>query len=259
MTDPGIVFFDIDGTLSDNDTRCVPESAKNALNRLKAEGFKLCIASGRNFFRIHDEIRQINKWDYYISCNGHEIFDKKGNCLLRKFFPREVVEKCIELSGKTSVNIELKTEDSTFIIYEPDETMLNAFDYFNVTPPTVKKYEGEKITSMMLFPVDGRKIPEFDDYEAIETLYGEAFYCDIVLKGFDKISAIRRVMEISGESSFIAIGDSNNDIKMIKEAAIGIAMGNANEKVKEAADFVTTHIKDNGIANAVDFILRRKL
>ena len=52
-------------------------------------------------------------------------------------------------------------------------------------------------------------------------------------------------------SECIAFGDGGNDIPILKTAGIGVAMGNAADNVKAAADYVTTHVDDNGIANAL--------
>ena len=52
-------------------------------------------------------------------------------------------------------------------------------------------------------------------------------------------------------SETIAFGDGGNDISMIKHAAIGVAMGNANDDVKEVADYVTDSVDEDGIYNAL--------
>ena len=53
-----------------------------------------------------------------------------------------------------------------------------------------------------------------------------------------------------------AIGDGYNDISMIRYAGLGIAMGNANDKVKEAADYVTDSMEQDGLLHAVQYLLQ---
>ena len=48
-----------------------------------------------------------------------------------------------------------------------------------------------------------------------------------------------------------AFGDAANDITLIKNAGVGIALGNAIQEVKDVADYVTSHVGDNGIYNAL--------
>ena len=49
----------------------------------------------------------------------------------------------------------------------------------------------------------------------------------------------------------VAFGDGGNDLTMIREAGIGIAMGNANDVLKQAADYITTTVDDDGVLNAL--------
>ena len=53
------------------------------------------------------------------------------------------------------------------------------------------------------------------------------------------------------KDNVMCFGDGGNDISMLKYASIGVAMGNAADKVKDAANYVTTSIDDNGISNAL--------
>ena len=52
----------------------------------------------------------------------------------------------------------------------------------------------------------------------------------------------------------VAFGDGGNDIPMLKEAAVGVAMGNASDEVKKAADYVTDNVDDDGIRNALEHL-----
>lgn len=73
-----------------------------------------------------------------------------------------------------------------------------------------------------------------------------------VPKGFSKASGIRFVCEklgIAHENTY-AFGDSVNDVEMLKYVAHGIAMGNGTEEAKQASDYVTDDIHENGIYNA---------
>ena len=69
----------------------------------------------------------------------------------------------------------------------------------------------------------------------------------------DKAVGMRKFMELHGiaRNEVIAFGDSDNDVGMLEFAGIGVAMGNANENAKAAADFVTKHIDDDGVAYAL--------
>ena len=67
------------------------------------------------------------------------------------------------------------------------------------------------------------------------------------------MAGIKRYLEMTGikREEIIAFGDAENDLEMIRFAGIGVAMGNAEEEVKKAADFVTADIDDDGIEKAL--------
>lgn len=75
---------------------------------------------------------------------------------------------------------------------------------------------------------------------------------DIISKDGGKDHGIRKILEDHGftREESIAFGDSDNDLEMLEFAGIGVAMGNAAESVKEVADYVTSHIDEDGIWNA---------
>ena len=78
-------------------------------------------------------------------------------------------------------------------------------------------------------------------------------YADIIPKGGGKHEGMRKVGEHYGfaPEEAMAFGDGGNDISMLKAAGIGVAMGNASEKVKLAADYVTDSVDNDGIEKAL--------
>lgn len=251
-----LLFFDIDDTLLDAKTRKIPESTAGALARLHTAGFLLGIASGRNAFYLPDGIRELAPWSYYIFGSGHIIRDRDFRIIECHVFPPEVVAQCLAISYRTGATLELKNEEGKFITREANESMKQAFSYFDVEYPLVRAYEGQVVTSMTCYAPAGMRIPEFDAYDKIEMLYGRSSYCDIVLRGIDKVSAIHRILELEGAEKFVAFGDSLNDLGMIRAADFSVAMGNGCEEVKAAADEITAPVWDDGILKAAEKILQ---
>ena len=89
------------------------------------------------------------------------------------------------------------------------------------------------------------------------TVFQFEHYADCVIKGLNKAKGIEKVLEITGirRENTIAIGDSGNDYDMINYAGIGVAMGNSEPKIIEAADFVTDTNYNCGVAKAIEKFL----
>ena len=86
--------------------------------------------------------------------------------------------------------------------------------------------------------VSGRWHPEFTDITAREADKGKGIQAIARYKGFDPARTI-------------AFGDGGNDLSMILQAGIGVAMGNATPQLKQHADYITTSVDDDGILNAL--------
>ncbi len=82
---------------------------------------------------------------------------------------------------------------------------------------------------------------------------------DIVPAGNNKARGIPLILNYYGASieDAVAIGDSMNDLNMIRLAGLGIAMGNAMPEVQKAADYVAKDIDDNGLSDAIAFALKK--
>ena len=79
--------------------------------------------------------------------------------------------------------------------------------------------------------------------------------------GVDKGVGLRDLAEALGirQQQVMAVGDSANDIAMLRYAAFGVAMGNASAEAKAAADYITASNDQDGLAQAVDALLEGRI
>lgn len=245
-----IAFFDIDGTLVSLKTHRVPESTLRALNAMREQGMKLVISTGRSLPLLQDFLR--TGFDAYITLNGQYCFDEQG---AYRDVPLDVDD--IKVVAK---RVEAGEFDA--LVMESDRTYVNRLTERNTTAAANVDlvYEEGDFSRVYDHPVYQFNffIDRADEPAALEgtknmvaTRWCDLF-CDIVPaeggKDFGVAATLARYGLTPEEA--VAFGDGENDLSMLKAVGLGIAMGNAGELVKEKADYVTSHIDEDGIYNA---------
>ena len=107
------VFFDIDGTLVSFTTHTVPDSAREAIKRLRERGIKVFIATGR-LLRHTDVVRDIEV-DGYITVNGSYCLTSSGEVIYEQAFPQPVVERILSLMEQYGFDMELMTHENIYV------------------------------------------------------------------------------------------------------------------------------------------------
>ena len=119
--------------------------------------------------------------------------------------------------------------------------------------PEIGDYSGEKIYQILAFVPEEQKniLNELLDECSITSWNDTGI--DIIPKGGGKSAGIQKFLDEHGmdRSEIMAFGDGENDMDMLRFAGIGVAMGNASDMVKAAADYVTDTVDENGIENAL--------
>lgn len=246
-----VLFFDIDGTLMDSYEHKVPKSTIEALKRLKDNGHKVVISTGRGMFSIVQcGFSDIIKWDGYICNNGQMIYNENKEVIYSKYIDKESAEKCMELCHKRNSPYVYSIDGTPYLWEFPDDNMNAAYTFFQDDIPQKRKYNGENIVMFIIFGDENYDYSEYQKIDGIDVIPGRCRYADIVAKGFDKGNGIKYIKKYFDADETYSFGDSLNDIGMFKESSVGIAMGNANDEAKEAADYITDSVMDDGIFNA---------
>lgn len=252
------LFFDIDGTLVSFKTHAIPSSTVEALTAAKEKGVEIYISTGRPFALINNLGPIQHLIDGYITTNGAYCFigDDVISCspipkedvmhVIRKsdemHFPCMVVGEKMVTMYNTAAD-PLKVKRIADLLNVPDiENELPIEDVLNhrilqLTPFIDVDQEQEVLTSVTGME-SGRWCPDFADFTA---------------KGVSKAKGLKEMARFRNLdiSETMAFGDGGNDISIIREAGIGVAMGNANQSLKEVADYITTSVDDDGVYNAL--------
>lgn len=248
------IFLDIDGTLVSFKTHAVPETTRQALHELRRRGIKLFIATGRPLAQI-DNLEGL-VFDGYITLNGAYCLRGDGTVISRSPIPRDNIEALIHYQQQRPFPCICVSEHDISINYV-NEAVDELSRLVAVPPPPVKSLEEaarQDILQLSIY-VDHRQEEELMTgvLTGCESSRWNPLFTDLNRKGVDKAHGIDLILNHYGFSlgESMAIGDGGNDIAMLRHAGVGIAMGNAMEHVKEHADYVTGHIDEEGLPNAL--------
>ena len=235
-----------------------------AIRALQANGVAFTIATGRSSFLI-DKYASILGIDVpLITGNGSALWDPiTRSHVYSADFPEDKLRNLLKLCLDNNVDSTLYSTQGVFLT--PASSRQWFCDDYNEGLPEELKAPVARIDSSFL----DEKIPEFNKFLLINVcdsiaeelkddpdLYvvssGPTFY-DVMVKGVSKGNALLDLADHLGiprENTF-AIGDSENDLSMIRSARYGIAMGNSDPEVLEAASYITTVCEEDGFAKAV--------
>ena len=246
-------FFDIDGTLLSFKTHQVSPGTIRAFQALHEQGVLTFIASGRPKVLIPD---MPVSFDGYVTMNGGYCF-VGDQVLLRNPIPQGETDRWLHYAQDNGLCTMLFTEHE-MAINTLDDPVANAIHRqleFEMPPlrPIEEMYGSEVFQIIAVMPAER-------DAEVLELLphcrlpRWHPQFSDLVHMDNSKAVGIECVLNHFGIGceECIAFGDGGNDIEMLQWAGTGVAMGNAADEVKAAADMVTTDVDNEGIENAIN-------
>ena len=246
------VFFDIDGTLVSLNSHRMPESTHRALARLREKGIKVLISSGRH--RTIMENLDGETFDGYVTVNGSLCY-YQDKVVHKCSIPENDLRNWVEFLKTHNTNCFVVTEESIFLNHS-SESASKFLKLLNFESPEVRKFA--HIAPKPVYQIIGL-IEKGRDSEAVAALPNCSFnrwhpsFVDIIRKGSDKSKGMEVILDIMGISGqeCVAFGDGGNDLEMLRFAGIGVAMGNSELSVIEAANYVTDTVDNGGIWNAL--------
>ncbi|NDV58974.1 Cof-type HAD-IIB family hydrolase [Bacteroides sp. 519] len=248
------LFFDIDGTLVSFNTHKVPASTIDAIAKVKEKGIKVFIATGRPKAIINN-LGNL-EFDGYITMNGSICFAGKDEVIYKNSIPAEDVQTLTNIIRKKTITSTFVTEKKMYIVnpnWMSDEfsTLLNVHSLPQIDPEDIP---GKEIFQVSPFITPAQEVKLMPQIPHCESGRWHTSFTDIVAVGSGKNNGIDAIINHFGIAleDTMAFGDGGNDISMLKHAAIGVAMGNANDNVKQVADYVTDTVDNDGILKALE-------
>lgn len=272
-----IIFTDIDGTLYDFDLQ-MPDSAKEAIRKLKANGHQAYMVTGRSKAENSQELWDLD-FDGIICGNGSYI-ESHGKVVYHEHLSYDQCRRIVDWCERKGLGFYEESNNGLFAsetFYEKDgvEAIVRYKKAKGATSEELENIDLEDVIHGLkrgeeLYRDDVNKISfvlhSYDDYLEAKKEFadltvstwggkGEApIFGDAGIPDADKAKAIGMLLEYLGEDvkNTIAIGDAKVDIPMLEYCNIGVAMGSGGDEIKAMADYVTDDVDRDGFYKAFE-------
>lgn len=250
------LFFDIDGTLVSFKSHRIPQSTVDALEQAKKNGVEVYISTGRPK-QIINNLGQIEHLvDGYITANGARCFVEDTLVSQHAILPSDV-KKIIEAADRDNYPAIVVSESRFAIHHYTDEV----YEIFckglgvdsSIFITDVNELGDEPILQVTPFCTVEQEALLMPTLENCTSGRWHPAFTDITARGADKGKGLQAMADYLGLNieETMAFGDGGNDISIIKKAGVGVAMGNAGDELKQVADYITTHVDEDGVKNAL--------
>ncbi len=256
MTAKSIIFFDIDGTLY-NDEKKVPASTKKAIMSLKELGHEVAIATGRAPF-MFDDLREELDIDTYVSYNGQYVV-LNGDVIHKNPLPLDAIERLTEVALQHEHPV-------VYMDHEDMKANVPSHQYIDESISTLKikvhpthdpeYYKNRELFQALLFCEREEEQVYEDQFKEFDFIRWHRFSTDVLPSGGSKAKGIQKIVEALNikEENVYAFGDGLNDIEMLTVVKNSVAMGNGQEEAKKAAKFVTKSVDEDGILHGLKMV-----
>ena len=278
-TPPGIALLalDVDGTLV-TDANEVSPGTRAAVQRAHREGLAVVLATGRRYRTTHRVMEQLGLRLPVVCLGGALVKSDRGETLHSERLSTPQVERLLAVARRHGQALILQRDSAG---RGGPDFVVDARPSWNGPTRYYADMGGESGTQDPAPEIAGYDdvlmVGTFGDRDELRRLerdfaaFGEfatvlvasqrtpGWYLETILGHVDKWASLRCFAALTGidDGAICAVGDAANDLPMIRGAAFGVAMGNADPVVKEAADWVTASNQEDGVASLVDRLLDR--
>ncbi|HIZ46461.1 MAG TPA: Cof-type HAD-IIB family hydrolase [Candidatus Olsenella pullistercoris] len=266
-----LIALDMDGTLLDTAKR-VRQSSVDAIERALAAGRDVAICSGRCPAMVERHRADLPGVRYAICSSGATLYDLEERRVLsaRSFDP-----SLVALLRELSAGLDFTPDAFSGRDFFYDASVLDAMDAYGVSEyeslfreagqPVPDVWERALVEGTRVEKVDLHFSNHADRTAMIERVQGlplelansDSLTLEVSPAGVNKgvgLSGLADILGVPIEGT-IAVGDSDNDLPMLRVAGLAVAMGNANERVRAAADVTVADNDHDGVADAIERLL----
>lgn len=260
-----LIALDLDGTLVSEDRR-ISRRAKQTIRRAMDEGIAVTLASGRSLPSLRGYIQELNVEAPIITCQGGKVvLPDTGRVLSRSTLPLSAAHAVIHYAQKSRLGLVVfvddQVEDHVYVCRgRVAEDVLDRLSGPNCSQvqDLMAAVECDP-TKLVIFAEWAENDNLFRDLQGrfgsvLQFVRSSGQTIEAIPLGVSKGRALQLVSTYLAipRGQTVAIGDADNDVEMVAWAGLGVAMGNASEKVKAVADFIVPSVKEDGAAIAIE-------
>ena len=259
-----LICTDLDGTLLRDDSS-ISENNLNAIEYFKDNGGIFTFITGRMPYFVSDIYETINPNAPFGCINGGGIFDHRTKEYVWTHTMPDGVLDLVEYVDERIDGLGIQVNTFEKIYFSRENQAMAIFREITGTPNIVAHYRDvsepigkivfgdireETFTMLDQLLKNHPKADKFDFVRSAKILY------EILPKGTNKGCVLPRLAAHLGidPKKTIAIGDYNNDVEMLRTAHVGVAVANAVEEAKQAADYITVSNEEDAIARLISDI-----
>lgn len=236
----------MDGTLLDDELN-VSRANREAIAAAEQLGVKVVLSTGRNIGSVREYAASLSLSSYFVTANGAEVWEGPNNVLARHRIPTDIIAWLVELAHQHDTRYwGITTDGPRRGPHFPSDLHAEEWLKFGYSSSDLRKLAAIR----EVLRTSGQ----------LEVTNSAVTNIEVNAKGVSKARALQTVCRELNTTMdrVVAVGDSLNDMAMIREAGCGVAMGNAQQVVKEAADWVTETNTSDGVAAAIErFVLSK--
>lgn len=249
------LFFDIDGTLYDSNKQ-LPAKAKEAIFEAKRNGHEVFIATGRAPFMIQEVLKEL-EIDSYICFNGQYVV-YKNEVIYNNEIDKEQLQLVSEFAERNNHPLVYMNAEKMISSIEHHPHIEESIETLKLPHPQYEEdfYLNQPIFQALVFCSIEEENSYHKTFSQLKFVRWHRVSVDILPKGTSKANGIHFVCEKYNIDlkDTIAFGDGLNDIEMLETVGFGVSMGNGHEEALKRADYVTSHVDEDGLVNALRYL-----
>ena len=265
-----MIGLDLDGTVL-TEKKELTVRTREAISSSLAQGVVVLVATGRPWMGVPEELRHFPGMHYALTSNGARIIDTQTDQVIEEhLLGPDLAQKVLEICGKYDTLQEVYFDGQG---YAPADKM-NCVEKYHKNPSMCeymrktripvddiselvkKENRGLDKVQALFADMNERRAAwkELEAEDGLELVGSLRYNIEINAAGVNKGKGLVNLGRMLGirREEIMACGDGDNDIVMLREAGFGVAMANGEEKVKEAADYITLSNEEDGVADVIE-------